>query len=73
MGVACFHVLILLICGQHRIRLHSVSIPCFPVVARNELQRAVMGTVGGAHDTTWTVREGDGTGHALARVHAGPV
>ena len=71
--MARFRVLVCIIYGWYRVHLHPVAVPCFPVVAREELQRAVMGTVGGAHDATRTDREGDGTGHALARVHAGHV
>jgi hypothetical protein len=43
------------------------------VAARKALQGALVGTMGGAHDSARTNREDRGTGHALAHVYAGRV
>jgi hypothetical protein len=59
-----------LIYGQSRVCFLPVATSCLPVAAREELQRAVMGTMGSAHDPARTNIEDGWIRQALAHIYA---
>lgn len=63
-------LLLRLIYGQPCVYFLPVATSCLPVAAREELQGAILGTMGGFYDTAWTNIEDGWIRQALAHVYA---